>query len=296
MGINMKYYTKDSYMSKNMDFNIWEYTTCKNVETHMHEFIELVYIKGGSGIHVVNGMSFNVQRGSLVCIDKGQTHAFTVEGHLIYVNITLMPSFMSRTLNNSATLLDILSIIMYEDAKKSFETATPLTQFSGREMLNVEYLIDSMCDEIINKHDEYKNVICSYMQVLFTYIIRNIHQCQSEYLFHDIRESLPKVLEYLNQNYNKKITIEDVANENYYNAAYLGRMFKQYYGINFTSYLHQKRIDRSLQMLRDTDLPIDQISRHVGYNDKKNFYYIFKKSIGVTPNVYRKQHKYPTEQ
>lgn len=278
-------------MTKNMDFNIWEESTCESVETHMHEFIEIVYIKGGKGIHMVNGMSFNVQRGSLVCIDKGKTHAFNVTDHLIYVNIALMPSFISRTLNNSATLLDILSIIMYEDAKKSLETATPLTQFAGREMLNIEYLIDTMCYEVTNKYVEYKSIVCYYMQILFTYIVRNINLRQTEYLFHDIRESLPKVLEYLNQNYNRKITIEEVASENYYNAAYLGRMFKQYYGINFKSYLQKKRIERSLQMLRDTDLPIGQISRYVGYNDKKNFYYIFRKLVGVTPNTYRIQNK-----
>lgn len=71
------------------------------------------------------------------------------------------------------------------------------------------------------------------------------------------------------------------------NNAYLGRMFKSAYGCSINDYINTCRIEESKVLLRQSDEPVEEIARKVGFANIKYFYVLFKKAVGVTPAKYR---------
>ena len=61
--------------------------------------------------------------------------------------------------------------------------------------------------------------------------------------------------------------------------------FRQYHGCTITEYIQQRRMSRGEQLLSETDLPIGQIARSVGYRSASRFTELFRESTGLTPDL-----------
>lgn len=94
--------------------------------------------------------------------------------------------------------------------------------------------------------------------------------------------------QYIQGNYDKQITLEDVGNEVDLSSAYLSNIFKKEVGINFSDYLINCRIEAAKELLKSTNISIGLISEKVGYKDQKHFSKMFFKVVGLKPSVYRK--------
>ena len=69
--------------------------------------------------------------------------------------------------------------------------------------------------------------------------------------------------------------------------ARLSVLFRQAFGINFSSYLGRLRIEKSQKLLKDFSLKIEDIGNMVGYSDSHYFAKVFKRSVNLTPSEYR---------
>lgn len=95
------------------------------------------------------------------------------------------------------------------------------------------------------------------------------------------------VEEYLRENYWKDISMQDAARAVHYSDAYFCKMFKQQYGVNFTAYLTDFRIEEAKKMLRQPNVNIKEIGGRVGYEDPTYFARVFRRVTGQTPTEYR---------
>jgi len=96
-----------------------------------------------------------------------------------------------------------------------------------------------------------------------------------------------QILEYVNCNYYEEIELKDCALMYHTSPSYVSRMFRKYCDTSFISYLNDLRIKKAMEFLKETDLTIKEVSYKVGYNNLNYFYKIFKKSTGVTPNLFK---------
>jgi two-component system response regulator YesN len=94
--------------------------------------------------------------------------------------------------------------------------------------------------------------------------------------------------QYIQQNYMKPISLEEVSSFVGFNPTYFSTLFKKENGGNFVEYLSEIRMNKTKELLRETNLSIAVICEQVGYNDLKNFTKSFKKNVGLKPNEYRK--------
>ena len=92
---------------------------------------------------------------------------------------------------------------------------------------------------------------------------------------------------YIQGNYQKDISLEDVSREVDISPYYFSKIFKDSTGENFIEYLTRLRMDKAKQMLRNTSLSIKEIGMTVGYMDPNYFSRIFKKQTEMTPREYR---------
>lgn len=92
---------------------------------------------------------------------------------------------------------------------------------------------------------------------------------------------------YLRQNYNKQISISDVANRVGMSIYYFTRQFHKQYGISPYEYLIMQRISNAKKLLLNSNMSIKQISKECGYNQPTTFIGAFKSRIGTTPSQFR---------
>ena len=98
---------------------------------------------------------------------------------------------------------------------------------------------------------------------------------------------MAKIVDYLEMNYMKKISQQEIADYFHVNKDYLIRAFKKYTGIGMAKYLNNIRIQKSKELLRSTNLSVMEIADQVGYFDAKYFSRQFKLACAVTPAQYR---------
>ena len=103
------------------------------------------------------------------------------------------------------------------------------------------------------------------------------------------RRNPQEIKEYIDGNYKKKLTLDELSERFYLNKFYLTRIFREQYGITVNAYLLSVRITHAKQLLRFSDLTVEKIGQECGMNDANYFTRIFKKIEGITPGEYRKQ-------
>ena len=94
---------------------------------------------------------------------------------------------------------------------------------------------------------------------------------------------------YVQQNYERDITLVGIASEFFFNPSYLSRMFKKKTGGNLSTYMEEIRIQEALKLFQSKKISISEAARMVGYNDPNYFSKIFKKRTGFSPSFYASQ-------
>ncbi len=98
---------------------------------------------------------------------------------------------------------------------------------------------------------------------------------------------IKKSIEFIRQNYNKKISLEEVASNVYLSSSYFSKVFKDEMKCNFNTYLNNVRIEKSKPLLLKKNINIVDISLLVGFEDQSYFTKVFKKVTGVSPGKFR---------
>lgn len=119
-----------------------------------------------------------------------------------------------------------------------------------------------------------------YIYEKITAFVESLKSCQEN-------RYIKLTKEYIEKNYRRDITLDSIAEEVNLNPAYLSSLFKEITGCNIVKYINQLRIEESKRLLLQTELTIQDISRHVGYNNQQSFIRFFKMFEGTTPGKFR---------
>ena len=111
----------------------------------------------------------------------------------------------------------------------------------------------------------------------------------------EIPAELVKVKRYMDQNYGKKIGLNELADVAGFTKYYLSRLYKKYYNENIMDHLIRLRMDKAKELLEKSELSVKQISMQVGFAEPNYFTWTFKKINGETPLKYRQEHKVEQE-
>lgn len=100
-------------------------------------------------------------------------------------------------------------------------------------------------------------------------------------------ELVCEILEYINQNINKEITIDELSSLFYFNRTYIMKRFKKEIGITIHSYINYIRIYNSLLDFNNNHYILNIALRN-GFNSLEYFSETFKNVMGVSPSIYKK--------
>lgn len=96
-----------------------------------------------------------------------------------------------------------------------------------------------------------------------------------------------KTMEYIKSNYNKKLTLDEIANHVFLSRSYISSIFKKETGNSLISYINHVRVEKSKGFLLDRSISLADIAGLCGFDDQSYFSKVFKKVVGVSPKKYR---------
>ncbi len=116
------------------------------------------------------------------------------------------------------------------------------------------------------------------------------YQRSDNKLLPEMSENIAGVLDYLHNNYQNRITLEQLASIFATNRTTLNNQFYKITKLTVIEYLIQLRISIAAALLRDTRLPVTEIMERVGFNSNSYFWRTFKKCYNITPIEYREKY------
>jgi YesN/AraC family two-component response regulator len=109
-------------------------------------------------------------------------------------------------------------------------------------------------------------------------------------IFPNIAE-LQNVFDYIEANYNREITLSDVAQAIGYSPAYLTNRVKHETGRTINAWIIERRMAEARSLLLETDWPVEQIANSVGYLNASYFFRQFRQYQGTTPKAWREENE-----
>lgn len=106
---------------------------------------------------------------------------------------------------------------------------------------------------------------------------------------HELNNRLDKIMHFINTNYQRKITQEEIASQIGMTAAAFCRYFREKTGKGFIYFVNEMRIGYACKLLIERQLSISQICFECGFNNLSNFNRMFKRQTGYTPGEYQQQ-------
>lgn len=104
-----------------------------------------------------------------------------------------------------------------------------------------------------------------------------------------LNSRLDKIMHFINTNYQRKITQEEVASRIGMTTAAFCRYFKEKTGKGFIYFINEMRIGYACKILVENKLSISQVCFECGFNNISNFNRMFKRQTGITPSEYQQQ-------
>lgn len=103
------------------------------------------------------------------------------------------------------------------------------------------------------------------------------------------RASVVDVKAYIDEHYNEKISLDELSSRFFIDKYYLTKAFRSQFGLNISTYVQNIRITKAKQLLRFSNLTVEEIGAEVGMSDPAYFSRVFKNVEGVGPKMYREQ-------
>ena len=97
-----------------------------------------------------------------------------------------------------------------------------------------------------------------------------------------------RVREHIENNIDQRITVEGLAKLVNLSVSYFVRSFKQSVGNTPHDYLMRRRLERTMELLAGTDLPLSEIALAVGFSDQSHCARRFRQHLGMSPREYRR--------
>jgi AraC-like DNA-binding protein len=275
---NPEAYKGDSSLTIEAYYNT--YWNGFDMPPHRHNRMEIMYVLRGSCIIELETGRRKLKKSEFILIDASVPHG-------LYVS----PAAPCRMMNIEFTIgmhseaLPLRAIAAKSPSFSRFvSTPRPALIFSDSED------VSSALRRIINNLDSAEERQALELELLFSELLLSVSK-----LFNDGSGRLQpgqvhfrQALQFINQNYFRDISAEDVCRHVGISQGYLGRIFRKETGSTVTGHLSAVRIKKAMMLLEKTEVPVTEIYSYVGVASRIYFNHLFKKHAGMTPSQYRK--------
>ncbi len=200
---------------------------------------------------------------------------------LSYIYNAINSSFVERDLNDVFDRVDLLfSKVQNYILADAYEVYIMLVQILLRQLPDSHNIFNSYESKLSTCENVYD--MNAHTKKFIEYIKKDVPINPDNHL-NLLMEHAKK---YIEDNYSKNISRNDVADYMFLSPSYFSRCFKKQTGMKFIDYLTKFRIEKSCELLLDSANNISSVCQAVGYNSPSYFTRVFKSVMGLAPNEY----------
>lgn len=254
-----------------------------SVPLHWHLEMEIIYIKKGCGIVSIDLSSAVVHQGDIILVAPGQLHGISQyeDVRLEYENILFDLNMLEAKSNDSCTAE------FFAPLKHSHMLAKNIYTPQDVEYPKISEKLDR-ADEICKTFPHaYQLAIKGCLFGLFYEIFADWKIGTAPKKPLTSLEKLKIIIKYVENHYQDRITIEEIASFCDYSQSHFMKYFKNAMGMSFIEYLNDYRLMMAARLLLASDSSILSVSQEVGFENLSYFNRCFKKKFGQTPSAYR---------
>ncbi|MCZ8515798.1 AraC family transcriptional regulator [Paenibacillus filicis] len=265
------------------------------VPTHSHEFVELVYVRSGRGLHTYRGEQYVIQEGDVFIIEPEAQHAYELEPGFCFdvYNVLFHPSFLAeelKALGQVESFIDFFYLEPFTRNSTLFQTRLSLTTAQQSE---AKFLLQQMLAEFSGKQIGYRLLVKTKLIETLVFLSRCYAAKQTNSLGTqpDDKALIGRVCDFIAAHCEKPLTLEQVSRMCGLGSTSFSLKFKQQTGCTFLEYRNEMRIRLAKRLLAQTADKIIAIAHETGFEDISHFNRTFKLLTGMTPRAYRLKSK-----
>ncbi len=242
------------------------YTSVQSGWIHRDRFLtakEMIFVTGGSVHLTVNRQCFDIRENEYL----------------------LMPEYCSISAARKSRTPCSFYSVAFDGSLDLLEERMLIKAHLGGNILFVYELLKKMNMLYDPKRPE--NVESDAIFMTLLYELRAMEQETAE----NGELNMQRVLDYIHENINLPLEIDDLCRQFNYSRDYLSKLFRKHYDISIKRYINQVKISTAKQLLSTSRMSVEQVGNAVGFDNVQLFYKFFRYHENMTPSTYRKLHK-----
>ena len=276
---------------------VFRHTERVAVPEHLHDFVEIVFVSKGRGIHqikrlnaaaeVVETFSYGILQGDLFFLLPGEVHTYKRNEELMLYNVLLSPELLAAEAADLKSLPGLGELFSsMSAARQRRKLHLPLNS-----RIVAETLLNKVIEELEFRKASFRIGAKAALLEFLVFIGRmpasawghstSVKDAQNRY------SSIHKALTYMERRLAGKLTLEELASQASLSLTYFCEQFKAITGLSPWDYLTHLRLERAKALLAATALPISEIALQAGFCDSSYLAKTFKAHEGISPRDYR---------
>lgn len=250
---------------------VCSYATHDKIDTHSHEFFHYIYVIRGTGALQLEQNLYAMLPKRMYLVAPGKHHAFWNTGEERLVTCELKFDFFDvQAAEQAARLAECVDV---GDAP-------------------VLGILQNIRREHAGRKPYSSDIIAMNLQEIFLHLQR-VQQAGAGRQTPGAREDLVDVIEYIENNLDCDINLQDLANIVCLEKNYFLKKFKQLTGVTPMAYTRNARLRKAQELLRYSDMSITQIARATGFQSVHYFSRQFTAAVGMSPTRYKQMYLLP---
>lgn len=246
---------------------------------HFHNLMEIGFCRNGSGHLLLGDRDLTYRSGCITVIPENFPHTTISDGEKanFWEYLFFDPKVIVRKLypDNTALQNSVIEKI----------TRSPLV-LEEMDAPALQRIINSVMEELRGKRVHYKKMVMAYMDALVIEIMRQyadaIEGGNDSARMINVSQISPAI-EYINNNYRKSLKVKDVSDAIGMSETHFRRLFESYLNMPPMDYLNLIRVQNACEIMKKTNLSMEEVAEEVGFATTSTFNRNFKKFLDTSP-------------
>ncbi|MFA7344035.1 MAG: helix-turn-helix domain-containing protein [Terrimicrobiaceae bacterium] len=258
------------------------------VQAHRHEFVEIVLVLSGSGVHGTGEIRHEIRTGDVLVIHGGRSHAYEDARFLHLVNVLVRRHVLDDAAKELGGLSGYHPLFTFEFARWRPGEFRGHLRLNSTDLGTASAWVDAIEEEIRHGTEGAYFLARSWLMLLLGLLARNYGKNGAVSSCLDMR--LGRVLSRIDQDPTGRFPLGELAGQAAMSPRSFLRYFKTATGFSPADYVIRSRIRRAEEMLvrEDGKLSVTEIAFRCGFQDSNYFSRQFRRVTGKTPRSYRR--------
>lgn len=255
------------------DFTFVLHTSESN---HNHTDIEFFYVLDGAAEFTLEDKQYRLNKDDFLIVNVDKFHSYRTEGDFLGACVHFSYSKLCSMMKQSM-------VFFWCNTAGGGSEAYDEVRWIFRKIVSEEYYNQGRDIIYLN------SLFYEFLHVLTTDFLLSKENDRYKEETHKYDARKHEIAEFIQMNFDKPISLEDLANQMFLSYAYLSKYIKRQFGMGFAEYLNQVRLNYAVSQLLHSDLSVVRIAMDSGFASSAALNKAFRQTYNMTPTEYRRQ-------